>query len=85
MNITDETYMKEEREMREMFKQVGWDDISSSVNFDRIDRITERAHFENVTKESVSFMFKSVSSVLPSFLAAAFGSVDDSEKTNYRP
>lgn len=84
MKITDETYMAEEREMRKMFKQVGWDDLSSDVNHDRIQRITERANFEGVSKESVSFIFKSFSTVLPSFLAAAFGSVDTADKNNYR-
>jgi len=84
MKITDETYEKEEREMSAIFQQVGWDEVPFEVNNTRIERIVERAQFENVSKESVDFLFRSFSCVMGSFLAASFGSIKADSKGSYR-
>jgi len=85
MKITDESYSREEREMKNIFQSVGWDEIRYEVNDGRIERIAQRAQFENVSKESVDFLFRSITTVMSGFLAASFGSIkSDQSNGSYR-
>ena len=84
MKLTEETYIHEERAVSRIFQEVGWTQ-ALPVDEDRIDRIAERATFQNIAKESTSFIFKSFSRVITAFMAAAFGATGLRGKGEYRP
>lgn len=81
--ITDETYADEERQMRELFQQAGWD-ADPPPSTARIEAITERALHEIIIKDASSFIFRSFTSVTSNFLSAYFGSVS-SDDHDYKP
>jgi len=73
--ITDQTYQKDEAEMKQIFAQAGWHEIPAP-NEIRINRIEERALSERVSKEATDFIFTSFGTVLASFTSAAFGQIE---------
>ena len=81
--ITDETYFEEERKIRAIFKEAGWED-RPEPNTERIEQIAERALHESIIKDSTSFIFLSFTSVIANFLSAFFGSVNTTDK-DYKP
>ncbi len=81
--ITEEAYRNEEQKFNNLLQQAGWSELPPVDNA-RIDRIVERAHFENIAKESTSFIFSSFSTVITSFMATAFGSVPKNDHPDYR-
>ena len=81
--ITDETYFEEERKLREIFAQAGWEE-RVEPDEERIEAIVERATLENIMKDSASFIFLSFTAVIANFLSAFFGSVN-TEDDDYKP
>ena len=82
--ITDETYFEEERKIREIFVQAGWEE-EVAPDEDRIEKIVERATLENIMKDSASFIFLSFTAVIANFLSAFFGSVNTDDEEDYKP
>lgn len=84
--ITDETYFEEERQIREIFAQAGWEkEAGAEPDEERIEKIVERATVENIMKDSASFLFLSFTAVIANFLSAFFGSVRADEDSDYKP
>jgi len=82
--INDENYAQHEQQMQELFYKAGWV-VHDVPNYERIDRITDRAIFENVVKETTSFVFISFSEAITGFCAVFFGSVAGDESIDYKP
>lgn len=49
--INDQTYQVEEAKINDLFKQAGWK-VELQANYERIERIADRAMFENITKDT---------------------------------
>ena len=77
--ITDETYVEEERRIREIFVRAGWEEYAEPDQ-ERIDKILERATIENIMKDSTSFLFLSFTTVIANILSAFFGSVEGDDE-----
>ena len=83
--ITDETYAQHEQEMQQLFQNAGWVAHQVPPNYERIDKITDRAIFENVVKQTTSFVFLSFNEAITGFAAAFFGSVSGDDSIDYKP
>jgi len=80
--ITDQTFQQEEAEIKVIFEEAGW--LKRPVpNELRIHRIEERVLHEQISKESIDFIFTSFGSVLGSFTSAFFGHIPNSNQ-DYR-
>ena len=80
--INDQTFLKEEAEVRKLFAEAGWSEIPTP-NEIRIQKIEERAISEMIIKESISFVFYGFESVLSSF-ASSFLSRKDYGPQDYK-
>ena len=81
--INDQTYQVEEAKINDLFKQAGWD-VELQANYERIERIADRAMFENITKDTTTFVFMSFGTAVHGLIGASFGCVIGGEKINYR-
>ena len=81
--INDQTYQVEEAKIQDLFKQAGWK-VDLQINHERIERIADRAMFENIAKDTTTFVFMSFGSVLNGLIGASFGCVIGDSKINYK-
>ncbi len=82
--INDENYSQHERQMQQLFHKAGWV-VHETPNYERIDRITERAILENILKQTTSFVFISFSEAITGFCGAFFGSISGDSSIDYKP
>lgn len=81
--ITDQTYQAEEAKISELFKQAGWS-VIKQVNYQRIDRIADKAMFQNIMKDTTTFAFLSFGSAINGLVGAAFGCIVGIDDSDYR-
>ena len=81
--ITEQTFQQEEAKIRTLFQQAGWA-VEQQPDYERIERIADRAMFENVMKDTTSFVFMSFGSAIHGLVGAAFGCVIVEDNINYR-
>ncbi len=75
--ISDEDYQNREEEIGQLFAQEPRPDPADDVR--RINRIVERALFENVVKDTTSFIFSSFGSALGGLTGAVIGAMPAGE------
>ena len=80
--INDKTYHNEESELQQLFAEAGWYE-KPLLNKNRIDSALDRAISEQVSTESISFVFNGFSSVISSF-AHTFLTDNTSQPEDYR-
>lgn len=66
-------YIQIEAEAAHIFKKAGWSK-PTNICHNRIEQIIDKAHFQNVIKDSTSFLFLGFGAALSSLSSAAFGS-----------
>ncbi len=81
--INDQTYQIEEAKINDLFVKAGWF-VELQSSSERIERIADRAMFENIGKETTSFIFVSFGSAIHGLVGASFGSIIVRENTNYK-
>ena len=64
--INDQTYGTEESELQQIFAEAGWYE-KPLPNYERVDNAIERAIHEQISKESITFVFSGFGSVLSNF------------------
>jgi len=72
--INESTYIKAEAEAQKIFHEAGWV-VTKITNYDRVERIVDRAVFQNVVKDTTSFLFKGFGAAITGLSSAALGSV----------
>jgi len=73
-NIEDSVYIKAEAEAKEIFFKAGWL-VEQTPNYERIEVIINKAHFQSVMKDAAAFLFLGFGSAISGLSSAAFGSV----------
>jgi len=81
--ITDQTYQAEEAKISDLFQQAGWN-VVKQVNYERIERIADKAMFQNIMKDTTTFAFMSFGVTINTLVGAAFGCVIGGEDIDYR-
>lgn len=81
--INDQTYQIEEAKIKDLFQKAGWS-VDLQVNNERIERIADRAMFENISKDTTTFIFMSFGTAISGLVGASFGCVIGGEEINYR-
>ncbi len=81
--ITDQTYQIEEAKIGSLFQEAGWETVEQ-VNFERIDRIADKAMFQNIMKDTTTFAFMSFGTAIHGLVGAAFGCIIGDGQTDYR-
>ena len=81
--LNDQTYQIEEAKISALFKEAGWD-VELQVNNERIERIADRAMFENFAKDTTTFVFMSFGTAIRGLVGASFGCVAGGAEINYR-
>ena len=81
--INDETYQVEEAKISELFQQAGWT-VQLQTNFERIERIADRAMLENITKDTTTFIFLSFGTAIHGLVGATFGCITGAEGVDYK-
>lgn len=81
--INDQTYQIEEAKIKDLFQKAGWS-VDLQVNNERIERIADRAMFENISKDTTTFVFMSFGTAISGLVSASFGCVIGGEEINYR-
>lgn len=77
--ITDQTFLKEEAEVQQLFAEAGWFK-EITPNEERIQLIEDRVLHERITKESTDFIFKSFGAVLSNFSNVFLGDVQHEDQ-----
>lgn len=73
MEFTNDSYIKIERESADIFRKVGWG-VEMVTNYERIDKIIERAYTETIIRDSSTFIFRGFAEAINGFSSAFFGS-----------
>ena len=81
--INDQTYQIEEAKINDLFQKAGWH-VELQVNNERIERIADRAMFENITKDTTTFVFMSFGTAIHGLVGASFGCVIGGAEINYK-
>ncbi len=81
--INDQTYQVEEAKINDLFQKAGWH-VELQSNYERIERIADRAMLENITKDATTFIFMSFGTAINSLVGASFGCVIGSTEINYK-
>ncbi len=81
--INDQTYQVEEAKIKDLFKQAGWE-VELQTNHERIERIADRAMFENITKDTTTFVIMSFGIAIHGLVGASFGCVISGSEINYK-
>jgi len=81
--INEQNYIEEEAKIGQLFQRAGWK-IEAVTSFERIERIADRAMFENIMKDTTTFAFMSFGTAIHGLMGAAFGCVIGGENTDYR-
>lgn len=73
--IQEIEFVQIEQETSQIFRQAGWSRTTNVfVNQERIENIIGKAQFQNVIKDSTSFIFLGFGAALSSLSSAAMGS-----------
>jgi len=81
--ITDQTYQAEEAKIGQLFAQAKWD-VIEQVNYERIERIADRAMIENIMKDGTTFIFLSFGQAIHGLVGATFGSITGFDNIDYK-
>ena len=81
--ITDKTYQIEQAKIEQLFQEAGWK-VELVPNYERIERVAERAMFENVMRDTTTFIFMSFGTVIHGMVGAAFGCVVGADDIDYK-
>ncbi len=81
--INDQTYQVEEAKINDLFQKAGWH-VERQINYERIERIADRAMFENITKDTTTFVFMSFGTAIHGLVGATFGCVIGDKDINYK-
>lgn len=82
MEVNSEIFANIEIQTEHIFRSAGWN-TEIVTDYERIDKIVERALLEHVMRDTSTFVFKGFGAALTGLSAAFFGSAIHSE-SNYR-
>ena len=82
MNINEEAFAKIEFQTDSVFRRAGWH-VELVTDYERIDKIVDRAMVENVIRDTSTFIFKGFGAALTGMSSAFFGSATTMD-TDYR-
>ena len=82
MEVSNEIFAKIELQTEHIFRTAGWN-AELVTNYERIDKIVDRALLEHVMRDTSTFVFKGFGAALSGLSAAFFGSAIHSD-INYR-
>ena len=80
--ITDQTFQEAEESLQQIFTEAGWTEIPLPDE-NRIERIVERALHEQISKDTIDFVFFGFGAVLSSFSTTFLGE-NSIEEQDYR-
>lgn len=81
--ITEQNYIEEEAKISQLFHRAGWK-TEAVVNYERIERIADRAMFENIMKDTTTFAFMSFGAAIHGLVGAVFGCVIGGDEIDYK-
>lgn len=84
MNFEESSYQEIAKEMSSVFQQAGWNVELYEPNYARIERVANRAMFENVMKDTTTFVFVSFGTAVHSLVGAVFGAVSGDNTIDYK-
>ena len=82
MELNNEQYIRMERESADLFREVGWG-VELVTNYERIEKIIERAHTETIIRDSSTFIFRGFAEALNGFTTTFMGSAIN-HNTDYK-
>ena len=73
MDLNEEIYAKIEFQTDAVFRQAGWR-VDLVTDYARIDKVVERAHIENVIRDTSTFFFTGFGAAIAGMSSAFLGS-----------